>query len=134
MTPAEKKALKALCRKRGKPELKRLFKLIRAHDDRALLAAIAPPKKRAGKKAGDPLVRELEQSLRPILGPAAEKADLLVEHLAKKHRRKLAFEPKGIADAVRRLRPTLSDAQIRAGAKTLMTEMAELYSARETVV
>lgn len=134
MTPVEKKALKALCGKRGKPELRRLFKLVRAHDDRALFAAIATPTKPAAKKIGDPLIRELEQSLRPILGPASEKADLLVEHLAKKYRRKLAFEPKGIADAVRRLRPVLSDAQIRAGAKTLMTEMAELYSARETVV
>jgi hypothetical protein len=134
MSPSQKAALKALCGKRHKPELKRLFALIRAHDDRALFAAIAPARKRAAKRPGDPLVREIETALRPILGPAAEKAELLVEHMAKKHRRKLAWEPKGVADAVRRLRAAFSDAQIRAAAKSLMAEMAELYSARETVV
>lgn len=133
MTPTDKRALKALCGKRAKPELRRLFKLIRSHDDRALYAAIAPPRKRA-KTSGDPLLREVEQSLRPILATAAEKADLLVEHLAKKHGRKLDIEAKGLADAVRRLRPVFSDAQIRAGVKTLLVEMAALYSTRETVV
>lgn len=134
MTPAEKQALKAFCGKQGKPELKRLFKLIRAHDDRALLAAIAPAKAAKRKPKGDPLLRDLDATLKALHAPAAEKADLLVEHLAKRHRRKLAFEPKGMADAVRRLRANLSDAQIRAGAASLMAEMADLYNSRETVV
>lgn len=134
MTPAEKKALRALCGKRTKPELKQLFRLIRANDDRVLLAALAPAKKAVRKAKGDPLLRDLDARLKTLQAPAAEKADLLVEHLAKKHRRKFAFEPKGMADAVRRLRPKLSDDQIRAGAESLMAEMAALYDARETVV
>jgi cell division septum initiation protein DivIVA len=128
------KALKATLKARPRPDLKKTFALIRSFDDRTLLAAIAPAKKRSAKRKGDPLVRELEQTLKPIMGPAQEKADLLIEHIAKKHRRKLSFEPKGLADAARQLRTRFSDDQISAGAKSLMTHLSKLYGDRETVV
>lgn len=129
------KLLRAACRGRSRAELKRLFAAIRAHQDRVLLAAVTPARKRTAKRKGDPLVRDLEQTLKPILGPAAEKADLLVEHLAKKHRRKLALTPKGLADAARQLRAkNVSDDQIRAGAKSLVAHLAKLYGGQETVV
>jgi hypothetical protein len=129
------KMLRQALRGRSRAELKRLFTAIRAHEDRTLLAALAPAKKRVAKRKGDPLVRDLEQTLKPILGPASEKADLLVEHLAKKHRRKLAIAPKGLADAARQLRAkNLSDDQIRAGAKGLVAHLAKLYGGQETVV
>lgn len=128
------KALKALARGRKPAALKKLFAAIRANEDRALLAAIAPVRKRASKPKGDPLVRELEQTLKPIMGPAAEKADMLVEHIAKKHKRKLGIVPKGLADATKQLRVKFSDDQIRAGAKSLMSHLAKLYGDRETVV
>ena len=129
------KLLRQTLRGRSRAELKRLFTAIRAHEDRTLLAALAPAKKRVAKRKGDPLVRDLEQTLKPILGPASEKADLLVEHLAKKHRRKLAITPKGLADAARQLRAkNLSDDQIRAGAKGLVAHLAKLYGGQETVV
>jgi hypothetical protein len=126
------KLLRAALRGRSPKEAKGLFAAIRAHDDKALLAALRPTKKKS--KRSDPLVRELEQTLKPILGPASEKADLLVEHLAKKHRRKLSIEPKGLADAAKRLRSTFTDNQIRAGAKSLVAHLAKLYGDRETVV
>jgi cell division septum initiation protein DivIVA len=129
------KMLRHALRGRSRAQLKRLFAAIRAHEDRALLAALAPAKKRAAKRKADPLVRDLEQTLKPILGPASEKADLLVEHLAKKHRRKLGITPKGLADAARQLREkNLSDDQIRAGAKGLVAHLAKLYGGQETVV
>lgn len=129
------RALRAAARGRSRPELKRLFAAIRVHDDRTLLSALAPARKRAAKRKADPLVRDLEQTLKPILGPASEKADLLVEHLAKKHRRKLAITPKGLADAARQLRAKkMSDEQIRAGAKSLVARLADLYGGKETVV
>lgn len=128
------KLLKSVLKKRPKAELKRAFALMRAHDDRALLAAIAPAKKRTAKRVGDPLVRELEQTLRPIMGPAQEKADLLIEHIAKKHRRKLGFQPKGLADAARQLRTKFSDDQISAGAKSLVSHLTKLYGDSESVV
>lgn len=129
------KLLRQALGRRSRTELKRLFAAIRSNEDRALLAAIAPPKKRVGKRNTDPLVRELERILKPILGPASEKAELLVEHLAKKHRRKLQIAPKGLADAARQLRAKkFTDDQIRAGAKGLVAQLAELYGGKETVV
>lgn len=127
------KALRALSRGRTRPELKRLFAAVRANDDKTLFVAIAPAKKRAAKRKGDPLVRDLEQTLKPILGPAVEKADMLVEHIAKKHRRKLGIAPKGLADAAKHLRGKFSDEQIRAGARSLVAHLAKLHG-QETVV
>lgn len=127
------KLLKRALRGRSRADLKKLFAAIRASDDRALFVAIAPAKKHA-KRRGDPLARELEQTLKPILGPAAEKADMLVEHLAKKHRRKLSIEAKGLADAAKQLRTKFSDDQIRAGATSLIAHLSKLYGDRETVV
>jgi hypothetical protein len=132
-TQAQAKLLRATLRGCTRAELKQLFATIRASSDQALIAAIAPPKKRAKKRA-DPLTRDLERTLKPILGPSAGKADLLVEHLAKKHRRKLGIQPKGLADAARQLRKKFSDDQIRAGAKSLVGQLEELYGDRETVV
>lgn len=135
LAPAQAKALRALARNRSRAELKAVFAAIRQNDDRTLLAVIAPAKKtNAPKRKGDPLVRELEQTLKPLMGPAQEKADLLIEHIAKKHRRKLVFQPKGLADAARQLRTKFSDDQISAGAKSLMAHLAKLYGGRETVV
>jgi hypothetical protein len=134
LTAQQTKALKTLAKGRKPAELKKLFAAIRKIEDRALLAAIAPAKKKAAKRKADPLVRELEQTLKPIMGPAAEKADMLVEHIAKKHKRKLGIAPKGIADAAKQLRAKFSDEQIRAGAQSLMSHLAKLYGDRETVV
>lgn len=126
------KRLREALRPRGAGDLKRAFALIRAHGDAVLLAAVAPAPARASRRR-DPLVRELEETLRPIMGPAHEKADLLIEHIARKHRRKLAFEPKGLADAARRLRTSFSDAQIAAAARSLVADLAKLHGG-ETVV
>lgn len=82
----------------------------------------------------DPLVRELTAILRPLLGPASEKADLLTEHLRAQHGLPAGPPPKGIADAARRLRRHLSAAQIKAGAHDLVDGLKTLYSSRETVV
>ena len=129
----QKRLLASLVRKRPRAELKLLFAVIRAHDDRALFAALAPGRRKP-KRPRDPLLRDLELALKPILAPSAEKAEMLVEHLSKKHRRKLAFEAKGLAEAARRCRAVkLSDEQIRAGARTLVANLAKRHG-RESVV
>ena len=129
----QRRLMRGLLRKGARAELKRLFALIRAHDDRALLAALAAGKRKL-KRPRDPLVRDLELALKPILAPAAEKAEMLVEHLSRRHRRKLAFEGKGLAEAARRCRAVkLSDEQIRAGARTLVANLAKRHG-RESVV
>lgn len=134
LSDGDKAALRAALGKRPKTQLKHLFALVRAHNDRTLLTAIAPGKKRSPKRVGDPLVRDLAQILRPILGPAHEKADLLIEHMARKHRRKLAYEPSGLGQAARQLRAHFKDDQIRAGAQGLVAHLEKLHSSRETVV
>lgn len=131
---ADAKLLRMALHRTPRRELKRVFALIRTHDDRALLAATAPAKARA-KRRRDPLVRDLEQTLRPILGPGREKADLLVEHLARTHRRKLDIQPTGLAEAVRHLRAHhFSDVQIGAAAKNLVARLAKLHGGGESVV
>ena len=52
LTPDQAKALRAAMRPRSRRDLKAAFALIRAADDRALLAVLAPAKKRA-KRAPD---------------------------------------------------------------------------------
>jgi hypothetical protein len=133
LKPADAKALRAALGRRSRPELKRLFALVRRHPDKALLAAALPPKKKP-KRKGDPLVRELEQTLKPILGPSREKADMLIEHVAKTYKRKLTYEPKGLADATRQLRTKFSDGQISAGAKSLVAHLSKLYGGSDGVV
>ncbi len=135
LSPNQEKALRKAVRKVSRAELKALFALVRTHDDRALLNVLAPAKKRAKRRRGDVLTQQLQTTLKPVLAPASEKAELLVEHLAKKHRRKLDIAPKGLADAARQLRAArFTDKQIAAGAEGLLARLAELYGARETVV
>jgi hypothetical protein len=133
LTADQTKALRIISRGRSQAQLKSLFAAIRANSDRALFSAIAPPKKRARRKR-DPLLNDLERTLKPLLAPASEKADLLVEHMARKYRRKLQLQSKGLAQAVKALRTRFSDDQILDGAKSLMGQLTRLYGGRETVV
>ncbi len=82
-------------------------------------------------RARDPLVSDLTRIMRPLLASSAEKADLLIEHMALEGE---VGAPRGLADAARRLRARFSDAQIRTGAEELVENLAALYSKRETVV
>ena len=126
--------LRKVCRGRTKAELKAMFALIRTESDAKLMASLTAPTPKKPAKNGDALVSELQHLFKPLLATAAEKGDLLVEHMAATHRRKLTFEARGLADAIRRLRAHFSDAQIRTGARALVEELAALYSKRETVV
>ncbi|MEQ1489211.1 MAG: hypothetical protein ABL932_01550 [Terricaulis sp.] len=134
LKPTDAKLLRTALGRRTRPEARRVFKLAREHSDKTLLAVALPAPKKAAKPKGDPLVRELEQTLKPIMGPSHEKADLLIEHIAKKYKRKLAYEPKGLADATRQLRTKFSDDQISAGAKSLVTHLSKLYGGSDGVV
>ncbi|MDX2274913.1 MAG: hypothetical protein NW206_05625 [Hyphomonadaceae bacterium] len=126
---AQRTVLKRLAAKRTTAELKQLFALVRAHDDRTLLAAIAPAKKPRPKQPADALLAEVEAILQPLLARSSEKAELLLEHMGQ------SGSPRGLADAIKKLRAAaLSDAQIRKGAKALMADLARDFDGRETVV
>lgn len=132
MNPAQKKALQALAKNRAHAELKALFAIIRRESDAALLNAVKqePAAKKAG---GESLVRDIARMLAPILAPAAEKADMLVAHMARLHETAPVFEPKGLADAVKKLRTRFKDAEIRAGAASLIEKLKRDFSTRESV-
>lgn len=132
VTGIEAKRLRAVLRKRPRAELKAAFALIRRAEDKALFAALTPPRKK--RRQSDALAREVARALKPVIAPAREKAEMLVEHMAKKHRRKLDLAPKGVADAIRGLRESFTDDQIASGAGTLAAELRRLYGDRETVV
>ena len=127
---AHLKVLRAALGHRARADLKILFKLVRTHDDRTLLAALSSPRKR---HRVDSLLREVANTLKPIVAPAAEKGDLLVEHLTRSRSRASAFEPRGLADAVRYLRTTFTDEQIRKGAKRLILHLTKLHGGRDLV-
>lgn len=127
------RTLRAVVRKAPRRRLKAAFAAIRSHSDHDLFATILPAKPRK-RRAKDPLVRDVEAALKPVMGPASEKAEMLVEHLSKKHRRRFDFQPAGLTDSVRRLRATLSDDDIRDGARGLVEGLAQLYGDREAVV
>lgn len=121
--------LRRLAAKRGKAELTELFALVRAHDDRALFAALAPPRPAKPRVANDKLLHDIAILFKPVVARAAEKGELLMEHLGHEG------APRGLADAVKKLRAAnLSDAQIRAGAKSLIAELSRQFKGRETVV
>ncbi|MGE0595455.1 MAG: hypothetical protein AB7P07_03770 [Hyphomonadaceae bacterium] len=132
MKAAEKTALRALFGRRSPAEIKALAALIRATDDRALRAALAPPRVRP--KVSSSLTKDVAEALKPLMAPAAEKADLLIEHMARHHRVEIAYAPRGLADAVRRLRKRFTDRQIRAGAKHLAAELARRHGGRDAIV
>jgi hypothetical protein len=124
----QRAALKRLAGKGSRAELKALFALVRAHDDRTLLAAIAPPKKAKRKSSGDALTHEVTAILKPLLARSSEKADMLIEQLGK------PGSARGLADAIKKLRAAkLNDAQIRNGAKALIADLSRRYNGRETI-
>lgn len=133
MKDADAELLRKFCRGRKPAEVKAVFALVRASTDRKLLAALKPPKKKPVRR-GDPLVKDVEHAFRPLMATSAEKADLLVEHMLKAHKKRIDLEAKGLADAVKRLRRHFNDDQIRAGAENQVRKLSALYGKRETVV
>lgn len=83
--------------------------------------------------ARDPFAAEIAALLAPILAPAAEKADLLIEEMCARHKTCAMFEARGLAAAIKRLRVQHSPAQIRAAAKALMARLARDHDPRERV-
>lgn len=134
LSDADLKALRALARGRSAEALKALFAAIRRASDAALLAAIETQAPAAGRRSADPLLRDVEAKLKPILAPAAEKADMLVEHMARAQACALDFEPRGLADALRRLRRRFTEDEIRTAAADLASETEALHGRRETIL
>lgn len=130
MDAAARKALKSLARTRNRAEMKALFKTIRAENDAALLAAIAPPKKAKAKKAD--FAGAIAQRLSVIHGPASDKADALIGVLEETHG-PIDIAPAGLAPVIRRLVKHFGEKDVGRAADDLMKRLEAMGSMREKV-
>ena len=123
------RTLRMLARTRSRAELETLFAAIRAGSDRALLDAAAPPKRKA---ATQDFAAKIAAQLAPILGPAAEKADMLIDALAET-KGPVAIRPDGLVPTIRRLAARYGEQAVALAADALMARLAAWGSTRERV-
>lgn len=112
-------------------ELKALLSYVRTRTNDKLLAIAAgkPKAKPKTKPATKGLTAEIVALMQPILGPTQEKAELLLDACGAPP----DVQAKTLGEALRKLRRTRSDDQIRATAQELMARIARRHGMRETV-
>ncbi len=130
LDPATQRTLRMLARTRSRREMEALFAAIRAESDRALLAAAAAPTKKS-KPAPD-FAAKIAAQLAPILGPATEKAEMLIDALAETQG-PVAITPAGLVPTVRRLVARYGEHAVAHAADALMARLAAWGSTRERV-
>jgi hypothetical protein len=124
------RTLRMLARTRSRKEMETLFAAIRAESDRALLAAAAPPQKK--KAAAPDFAAKIAEQLAPILGPATEKAEMLIDALAETQG-PVSVVPAGLVPTIRRLVARYGEHAVSHAAGALMTRLATWGSTRERV-
>lgn len=82
----------------------------------------------------DPLVAEVAAVLAPIAATAGDKADWLVARLREPGGKLEGWRPRGLGEAVRRLRADLPDEDILAGAHNLLLEVTSRERGGKSVV
>lgn len=120
-------------------ELKALLSYVRTRTNDKLLAlakagstkpgAGSPKPKPKGRGEGPTLTAEITALMQPILGPAQEKAELLLDACGAPPE----VQAKTLGEALRKLRRSHSDDHIRAVAQELMARIAKRHGMRETV-
>lgn len=124
------RTLRMLARTRTRREMETLFAAIRAGSDRALLAAAAPPAQK--KKAAPDFAAKIAAQLAPILGPATEKAEMLIDALAETQG-PIGIAPAGLVPTIRRLVARYGEHAVAHAADALMARLAQWGSTRERV-
>jgi hypothetical protein len=125
MKPASAKTLATLRKRLSEADLRALFADIRAASDAELLGA---PK----GEGGDPLVTAVTALLAPSSESSAAKGRLLVAELARLTGRALPVKPRGLPDAVRKLRAYLSEDDIRDGAFSVRVTLQAAPASKST--
>lgn len=129
MDAATLRTLRMLARTRTKVELAALFAAIRASSDKALLAAAAPPTK--PERRAD-FAASIAKKLAPILGPATEKAEMLIDALAETHG-PVTIPAAGLKPTIRKLAARYGEAAVDSAADALMVRLKAWGSTREKV-
>ena len=124
------RTLRMLARTRTRTEMETLFAVIRAESDRALHAAAAPPAKR--KKPAPDFAAKIAAQLAPILGPATERAEMLIDTLAETHG-PVNVVAAGLVPTIRRLVSRYGEHAVAHAADALMARLAAWGSTRERV-
>lgn len=124
------RTLRMLARTRTRREMETLFAVIRAESDRALHAAAAPPTKR--KKPAPDFAAQIAAQLAPILGPATEKAEMLIDALAETQG-PVTIAPAGLVPTIRRLVARYGEHAVAHAADALMARLTTWGSTRERV-
>ncbi len=126
------RALRKAAAALSEAELKALLSYVRTRTNDKLLAmaTVKPkPKRKKPKPTATGLTAEITALMQPILGPAQEKAELLLEACGAPPE----LQAKTLGEALRKLRRSHSDDQIRAVAQGLMAKIAQRHGMRETV-
>ncbi|MDZ4776590.1 MAG: hypothetical protein SGJ23_07375 [Alphaproteobacteria bacterium] len=130
MDAGTRKTLKSLARTRTRAEMKALFNTIRAENDAALFAAVAPPKKPSVKKTD--FAGAIAARLSVIHGPASDKADALIGVLEDTHGA-IDIASGGLAPVIRKLAKRFGEQEITRAADLLMQRLEAMGSMREKV-
>lgn len=130
LDPAVVATLRMLARTRSRQQMEALFAAIRAESDRALHAAAAPPPTKP-PRAPD-FAAKIAAQLAPILGPASEKAEMLIDALSEIEG-PVSIEPTGLVPTIRRLAKRHGEHAVARAADRLMARLAEWGSTRERV-
>ena len=124
------RTLRMLARTRTRKEMETLFAAIRAESDRALLAVAAPAMTR--KKPAPDFAARIAAQLAPVLGPATEKAEMLIDALAETQG-PIGLAPAGLVPTIRRLTARYGEHAVGHAADALMARLARWGSTRERV-
>lgn len=128
MDAAIRRTLRMLARTRTSEELAALFAAIRNQADDALLDTAPAPKR--GRNAE--FANQVADRLAPIVAPAAEKAEMLIEALAEREG-PVAVRADGLVPTVRKLVARYGEDSVRAATDALMARLEQWGSTRERV-
>jgi hypothetical protein len=130
MDPATRRTLRMLARTRSRRDLEVLFASIRQMSDAAIFAVVAEPVPKAQKSADFAIA--IAARLAPILGPANEKADMLIDELAGIVG-PVEIRPAGLLPTIRKLAARYGEERVAAAAEALMARLKAWGSTREKV-
>lgn len=130
LDPAVTATLRMLSRTRSRKEMETLFAAIRAESDRTLLAAAAPAPKKTPPTPD--FAARIAAQLAPILGPATEKAEMLIDALTESEG-PVSIAPSGLVPTIRKLAKRHGEHAVARAADALMARLATWGSTRERV-
>lgn len=127
MEASVRRTLRRLARRRSAEDMRLLFETIRALDDETLLAGAPAPRTDASRDFAAVIVARLQ----PVVAPAAEKAQLLVDAMERPEA--LSLDAVGLKPTIRKLAARFGEAAVAAAADRMLAAAERWGSSRERV-